>query len=84
LVCGLFGLTYKKIKHALLHIFDNDASSARPEGSMAVETVIWWEHNCKSGQYSSAKVHKSLSVNNDGKYTLAPLAELNPEEIPGF
>jgi CRISPR-associated protein Csd2 len=81
------GFSYEdaqKIKQALLHIFDNDASSARPEGSMAVETVIWWEHNCKSGQYSSAKVHKSLSVNNDGKYTLAPLPGLKPEEIPGF
>ena len=27
---------------------------------MAVEKVIWWQHNSKSGQYSSAKVHKTL------------------------
>jgi CRISPR-associated protein Csd2 len=81
------GFSYEdaqKIKQALLHIFENDASSARPEGSMAVKSIIWWEHNCKSGQYSSAKVHESLSVDNDGTYTLASLAGLKPEEIPGF
>lgn len=50
------------IKDALDHLFDNDASSARPEGSMEVVAVIWWEHNCKSGQYSSAVVHRSLDV----------------------
>jgi CRISPR-associated protein Csd2 len=52
----------KKIKQALLHIFDNDASSARPEGSMEVIQLYWWEHSSKSGQYSSAKVHGSLQV----------------------
>ncbi|PSJ45640.1 type I-C CRISPR-associated protein Cas7/Csd2 [Zobellella endophytica] len=48
------------IKHILPRLFEGDASSARPEGSMAVEKVIWWQHNSKSGQYSSAKVHNSL------------------------
>jgi CRISPR-associated protein Csd2 len=52
----------QKIKQALLHIFDNDASSARPEGSMEVIQLYWWEHSSKSGQYSSAKVHGSLDV----------------------
>ena len=52
----------QKIKQALLHIFDNDASSARPEGSMEVIQLYWWEHSSKSGQYSSAKVHRSLQV----------------------
>ncbi|HAJ57047.1 MAG TPA: type I-C CRISPR-associated protein Cas7/Csd2 [Candidatus Omnitrophica bacterium] len=52
----------KAIKNALEHLFDNDASSARPEGSMEVVAVIWWEHNCNNGQYSSAVVHRALSV----------------------
>ncbi|AEE17590.1 type I-C CRISPR-associated protein Cas7/Csd2 [Treponema brennaborense] len=52
----------EQIKNALLHIFDNDASSARPEGSMEVISVYWWKHNCKSGQYSAAKVHRSLRI----------------------
>jgi len=52
----------EKIKKALLTLFENDASSARPEGSLEVNKVIWWEHNSKLGQYSSAKVHRSLVI----------------------
>ncbi len=72
------------IKALLPKVFENDASSARPEGSMEVAKVIWWPHNCKSGQYSSAKVHRSLAVKADGSYTLATLDGLVPEEIDGF
>ena len=72
------------IKEILPKLFEGDASSARPEGSMAVEKVIWWEHNSKSGQYSSAKVHRSLAVNSDGSYELSNLDGLTPEEIEGF
>jgi len=57
----------QKIKQALLHIFDNDASSARPEGSMEVIRLYWWEHSSKSGQYSSAKVHRSLKIDIKNK-----------------
>ncbi|WP_127585640.1 type I-C CRISPR-associated protein Cas7/Csd2 [Paenibacillus koleovorans] len=49
-----------KIKQALLTLFENDLSSARPDGSMEVHKVYWWEHTSKLGQYSSAKVHRSL------------------------
>lgn len=74
------------IKEVLPKLFEGDASSARPEGSMKVESVIWWEHNCKSGQYSSAKVHDSLrnSLQSDGSYQLTKLEGLEPEVIPGF
>ncbi len=72
------------IKSILPKLFENDASSARPEGSMEVAKVFWWEHNCKSGQYSSAKVHRSLTVKADGSYDLTPLDRLKPEEINGF
>jgi len=72
------------IKEILPRIFENDASSARPEGSMEVINVIWWEHNCKSGQYSSAKVHRTLKVNSDGSYVIEELQGLKAQEIPGF
>jgi len=72
------------IKELLPKMFEHDASSARPEGSMAVLKVIWWEHNSKAGQYSSAKVHKSLQVNPDGTYVITSLPGLKPEEIDGF
>ncbi len=72
------------IKDLLPRLFENDASSARPEGSMAVLNVFWWEHNCKSGQYSSAKVHGSLTANSDGAHELKNLDGLEPEVIEGF
>jgi CRISPR-associated protein Csd2 len=73
------------IKEILPKLFENDASSARPEGSMAVRKVIWWEHKPgKVGQYSSAKVHKTLTVNADGSYSLANLDGLEPQPIEGF
>ena len=72
------------IKAILPKLFEGDASSARPEGSMAVEKIIWWEHSSKSGQYSSAKVHRSLTVNSDGSYELSSLDGLVAEEIDGF
>jgi CRISPR-associated protein Csd2 len=50
------------IHKALITLFENDCSSARPDGSMEVCRVYWWKHNCKSGQYSSAKVHRTLHV----------------------
>ena len=52
----------EKLKEALLTLFRNDATSARPDGSMEVVKLIWWEHNCPNGRYSSAKVHRSLHV----------------------
>ena len=72
------------IKTVLTKLFEGDASSARPEGSMQVLKLIWWEHNCKAGQYSSAKVHGSLKVNSDGSYKLNNLDGLIPAEIDGF
>jgi len=72
------------LKAILPRMFENDASSARPDGSMEVLTVIWWHHNCKSGQYSSAKVHGSLNVKPDGSIDIDPLDGLDPEIINGF
>lgn len=72
------------IKAVLPRLFENDESSARPAGSMQVLNVIWWEHNCKSGQYSSARVHGSLTVNPDGSFDLHALEGLTPEVIQGF
>ena len=72
------------IKQVLPKLFENDASSARPEGSMEVLKVVWWKHNSKAGQYSSAKVHRTLKVQPDGHIELSKLDGLVPEEIPGF
>lgn len=76
------------IKEILPKLFENDESSARPAGSMEVLKVLWWKHNCKSGQHSSAKVHGSLKVQPDGNIELAKLDGLEQgnglEIIDGF
>lgn len=55
----------EKIKQALITLFENDTSAARPDGSMEVHKVYWWEHKSKLGQYSSAKVHRSLHIKHN-------------------
>ena len=52
----------EKIKQALLTLFENDCSSARPEGSMEVCRLYWWKHGSKTPKYSSAKVHRQLEI----------------------
>lgn len=78
------------IKEALRTLFENDASSARPEGSMAVEKLYWWEHENKLGQYPSVKVHRSVSINSlsdnprklsDYEIILEPLEGLKVTEL---
>lgn len=82
------------IKQALINLFQNDASSARPEGSMEVYKVYWWKHNSLNGQYSSAKVHRSLEVSvkpevtepkdiTDYNIEIHTLPDLTPEIIDG-
>lgn len=55
----------EKLLAALKSLFVNDESAARPSGSMKVESVVWWQHNCKNGQYPSADVHQSIEIELD-------------------
>ena len=82
------------VKECIRTLFVNDASSARPDGSMEVVKLYWWKHNCKDGQYSTAKVHRSLVVTQkeengvpscveDYTITLQPLEGLDVEVIDG-
>ena len=83
------------LKECLRTLFVNDASSARPDGSMEVVKLYWFEHNCRDGQYSSAKVHRSVRVAlkndadlptdvDDYEITLEELPGLSPEIIDGM
>lgn len=75
------------IKEALRTLFVNDASSARPDGSMEVIKVYWWEHNCKDGQYSSAKVHRLLDVHLKDNVLAPACADdytIRLNELPGL
>lgn len=76
----------EKIKEALRTLFVNDSSSARPEGSMEIVKLYWFKHNCKDGQYSSAKVHRSVcAVKKEGGVPASTDDyEFHLEELPGF
>lgn len=51
---------------------------------MAVLKLLWWKHNSRAGQFSSARVYGSLHVKPDGSYELRTLNGLAPEELDGF
>ena len=88
----------EKLKMALRSMFENDASSARPDGSMEVLKVIWWKHSCPNGDISSAKVHRTMEENvdlkngaigNEQKLSLSfkkdeGNGQLKPEILDGF
>ena len=92
---GFSGEDAQVVKECLRTLFVNDASSARPDGSMEVVKLFWWEHNCKDGQYSSAKVHRSVkavlksqvdmpSCGDDYDISVEPLVGLEPEILEGL
>lgn len=84
----------EKIKEALETLFENDCSSARPEGSMEVRRVYWYKHDCKTPKNSSAKVHRLLKITlkdgidrprrfEDYDITLDTIQGLTPEIFEG-
>ncbi|EFR44829.1 type I-C CRISPR-associated protein Cas7/Csd2 [Streptococcus pseudoporcinus] len=55
------------IKQALMSLFENDTSSARPEGSMRVRQLFWFKHSSKLGNVSSARIYDLLVVDKSKK-----------------
>ena len=75
------------VKECIRTLFMNDASSARPEGSMEVLKLYWWKHNCKDGQYSTAQVHRSVHVNLKQEVVIPSSPEdytITVDELPGL
>ena len=50
---------------------------------MEVVKLVWWEHDCPCGQYSSAKVHRSLKLMDGGADAL-PEVSVDEAAIPGL
>lgn len=55
----------EKLKVALCTLFENDASSARPEGTCEVCRVYWWKHAEKTPKQTSAMIQRSLHITPD-------------------
>lgn len=52
------------IKESIRTLFVNDASSARPEGSMSIRDIFWFTHPDTLGQISSGKIFDMLQYKN--------------------
>ena len=48
------------LKEALKTLFESDASSARPEGSMEVCKMYWWQHDEKTPSISSGRIQRGF------------------------
>lgn len=51
------------LKETLKTLFENDASSARPEGSMEVCRLYWWRHSDKMPEASSGVIQRGFHRN---------------------
>nr|DAG52737.1 MAG TPA: hypothetical protein [Caudoviricetes sp.] len=74
----------EKIHHALKTLFYGDESAARPSGTMNVQQVYWWKHDCPNGQYPPIKVFKTLDIKPEDEYPYysiieTPLPDLKAE-----
>ena len=59
---GLTTADVELLKQALISLFENDESAARPAGSMSVLNVYWWEHGTRLPQSSARKSYDTLKV----------------------
>lgn len=83
------------VKECLRTLFVNDASSARPEGSMEVNRLFWFTQDADSLTPSPAQVHRSVKVTvkpgvdvpssiDDYDISVTPLEGVEVEDIDGI
>ena len=58
------------IKECIKTLFINDTSSARPDGSMEVKDIFWFNHSSKVGDVSSGKIKDLLQYDIPNVETL--------------
>lgn len=68
------------LKNAMATLLENDASSARPSGSMDSH-LYWWTHSSSLGKANSTTVHKSLNISPLDTW---PYFSCSPDSIPGI
>lgn len=75
------------LKQALRTLFVNDSSSARPEGSMAVLKLVWWEHSTMLGKVPPYVLHDLVSAKvNTGvnKFSEVEISIGEPDDMTGI
>ncbi|WP_155286301.1 type I-C CRISPR-associated protein Cas7/Csd2 [Lacticaseibacillus zhaodongensis] len=76
----------ENLKQALLTLFVNDESAARPDGSMAVLKLIWWTHSTKLGKLAPYKVHEATTVAfpDDARHFSQVNVQVNDPHVDGL
>lgn len=74
------------IKECVKTLFVNDSSSARPDGTMEVKEIFWFEHSTKIGDVSSAKIRSLLEYekSTDAKDYEDYKIKLNEEKLKEY
>jgi len=66
------------VKECLRTLFENDASAARPEGSMRVVKLYWYTHKNGEVKHSSADIHDLVKVSlKDGSKVPSSIDDYN-------
>lgn len=71
-VTGFSEEDVEKLKVAVHTLFENDATSARPSGSLAVKELFWFTHSSSLGDVSSKRVFDLLTYDNVEGYIEKP------------
>lgn len=79
----------KVLKECIRTLFVNDVSAARPDGSMEVKDIYWFNHSSKVGDVSSGKIKDLLLHDELSTGTLKPRYEdynfrLDEEKLKAF
>lgn len=53
---------FNLLREALVHLFDFDASAARPAGSMAVRKLIFFRHESELGNAPAHKLYETIRI----------------------
>lgn len=58
----ILGKDWNIFQDALVHLFDFDASAARPSGSMAIRKIVLFKHDSELGNAPAHKLFDAVSV----------------------
>lgn len=72
-----------KFREAMITMFDNDISTARPAGTMTVQKLYWWQQEENRRQYPPIKVFRSIKFKPQEEYPYftaeeTPLPDITP------
>ena len=75
------------LRNCIRNIFNNDGSSARPEGSIVLERFYWWNHHTFYGDYPSSMVFDTVHIQKkEGVIIPSSFSDytISEDELPGL